>query len=209
MNLLRRLLLDMNPIIQPQLPLRLPILIQRHDQTPRTQPRRPRRVPRPLHGNNIPSPDVNRLVLQRRPQRLVLARAHHLLAQRVPVVPALALRDAGEDAAHARRERFEHGRHEQRGAGHELRLDAGERCVVGEFPRERAQDGFAGGVRAVEERVGVGEQAVADVHDAARGLGRRGPAVGFLRDGVAVVVVSLLGGGQLGVALVRSGWLLT
>jgi hypothetical protein len=43
----------------------------------------------------------------------------------------------------------------------------------------------------VEERVGVWDQRVADVHDAACGFGRVGPAVGFLGDGVAVVVVSL------------------
>ena len=185
LNVLRRIRHKTNPVIQIQLTARLPIPIQRHDQTPRIQPRRLRRVPRLLHRHNISAPDMHRLMHERRIQRLVLACRHLDLLQRVEVVPDRAVCDTWEDSLHARRQRRKDWRDEQCGTSHELSLDCLERGIVRKLPRQSAEDGFAGDVGAVEERVGVGKQAIADVHDAASRFGRRGPAICFLGDGVA------------------------
>ena len=109
----------------------------------------------------------------------------------VPVVPSGSFGDAWEDAADGCRQRSEHWGDEESGPRHELVVDAGQLRVVGELPRQSAEDRFACFVGFVEKGVGVWEQRVANVHDAARGFGSICPAVGFLGDGVAVVVVSL------------------
>lgn len=49
-------------------------------------------------------------------------------------------------------------------AEEELPVCGGEGRVVGEFPCQRAENGGSRGVSVVEERVDVGEEAVADVH---------------------------------------------
>ncbi len=101
----------------------------------------------------------------------------------VPVVPALAFADAGEDAVDGGGAGLEDGGHHDGGAEEELAVCGCEGGVVGEFPWEGAHDGASGGVGEVEEGVHVGEKLETDVHCRLGGVDDAGPDVGFLADG--------------------------
>jgi hypothetical protein len=191
MNLLGRLLLNINSIVEEQVALSISILVQRNDQTPRTQSRGLGGVASFLDGHDIAASDVNRLVQEGSVQRLVLASSCFDFFEGVPVVPSGPFSDTGEDSLHRRRQWSEYWRHEKCRTRHELRLDAGQLRVIGKFPRQSAEDSLSCFVCLVEQRVGVREERIADVHDATRRLGCGCPAISFLSDCVAVVVVPL------------------
>lgn len=112
---------------------------------------------------------------QLRLQRHVLACPSRDGAAVVPVVPFLACSNAGEDAADGADVGFEDRGDEDSGTEEELRVDRCEGGVGGELPGQGAEDGRAGGAGAVEERVHVGKEGVADGHCVAGGGGDVGP----------------------------------
>lgn len=112
---------------------------------------------------------------------------------RVPVVVDLSLADAWENAVDARGALDEDGGNEDSGAEEELAVCGREGGVVGEFPGEGAHDGCAGGVGVVEEGVHVGEELETNGHSGFRGVDDGGPDVGFLVDGIYIVVIAVEG----------------
>lgn len=111
----------------------------------------------------------------------------------VPVVVDLAFTDAREDAVDRGSALYEDRSDEDGGPEEELAVRGGQGGVIWELPREGAHDGSASGVSVVEEGVHVGEELEADRHCGFGGVDDGGPDVGFLVDGVEIVVVAVEG----------------
>ncbi len=119
---------------------------------------------------------------ERRIDRGVLARRHTHRCLVVPVIVHVgALDETRENTIHRRIALGQDRNHQNRRSQEELPIRAGQRGIVGEFPRQSAHDGVAVDMRVVEQRVQVRQELEAHGHGRLGRVDHTAPHVCFLR----------------------------